>query len=264
MDSDAFAREQALRRRSQYPVWAKWLQGSVGRAMALVLGNRLTPDTAEAWDPRTFRCEMIGPRGRRFELTGYLWKSRRRCGCVVTVPILSGRSEKAVEVGIRHRQLRHLVQDDPDQLKRTLLRAAFRMAAWDLNMGLSASRTVVCESPREDLIEPHQDRQCELIESLPGGGHRCRQPLAQDPARGGTSLSACDGCTFPEIWVRCANLDLKGTTGFTDDSGELRRQAFMLCRLTEQMVEFEDCPGRECFSPSLLTRIIPLDYKHTR
>jgi hypothetical protein len=169
-----------------------------------------------------------------------------------------------VEVSTRHRQVRQMFEQDPDQLKRIMLRAAFRMAALDLSMGLASSRSVVCESPQDDLLEPHQDRQCELREEVLTGGHRCHMPLAQDAARGGTTLSACEGCNYPELWQRCASLDLKGTTGFNDDQGALFRQAHLLCRLDGQVVDPEECPTRDCFSPSLMTRIISLDYKHTR
>jgi hypothetical protein len=264
LDSDEIARAEALRRVFQNSFLHRWYRGSVGKVLARLRGTSLGPDAEEAWDERVFRCEMIGPRGRRFELSGHLWKSRRRCGCVVTVPILSGRSQKAVEVSTRHRQVRQMFEQDPDQLKRIMLRAAFRMAALDLSMGLASSRSVVCESPQDDLLEPHQDRQCELREEVLTGGHRCHMPLAQDAARGGTTLSACEGCNYPELWQRCASLDLKGTTGFNDDQDTLFRQAHLLCRLDGQVVDPEECPTRDCFSPSLMTRIISLDYKHTR
>jgi hypothetical protein len=264
LDSDEIARAEALRRVFQDSFLHRWYRASVGKALARLLGTSLSPDAEEPWDERVFHCEMIGPRGRRFELSGHLWKSRRRCGCVVTVPILSGRSQKAVEVNVRHRQVRQMFEQDPDQLKRIMLRAAFRMAALDLSMGMASSRSVICGSPRDDLLEPHQDRQCELREEVVTGGHRCRAPLSQDAARGGTTLSACEGCNYPEIWQRCASLELKGTTGFTNERDALLRQAHLLCRLDSKVVDPEECLTRDCFSPSLMTRIISLDYRHTR
>jgi hypothetical protein len=257
------AREQALRKRLVDPPWRRWLRG-VGASLGTWATEWLAPDAPEPWDERFFRAETIGPRGRRFELVGHLWRSRRRCGCIVTVPILSGRVEKAVEVRSHHRALRELFETDPEQVKKILLRAAFRMAVRDLNAGLVASRTVECESPREDLLEPHQDRYCELREELPGIGYRCRQPLPQDATRGGTTLSACARCNLPEVWERCSNLKLEGTTGFQDDEERLHRRAHLMCRLTEKIVPAEECLSKDCFSPSVITRVIALDHIHTR
>lgn len=257
-------RQGTLRRRSTDSAWRRFLRGAIGGRFSRGIQEWLAPDTAEPWDDRVFRAEMIGPRGRRFELYGHLWASRRRRGGVVTIPILSGHADKTVEVRARDRDVRALLENDPEQLKAMLLRAAYRMAVRDLTAGLQGSRTVTCESCRQDLIEPHQDRQCELREELPTGGHRCRQPLAQDRARGGTTLAACAGCNFPEIWMRCNELKLEGTIGTVEENDVTQRRAHMMCRVTQKIVDVGECLHLDCFSPTVITRIIEIEVQRTR
>ena len=257
-------RDAALRRRTVDFWWWRWLRGAVSLVGSAKLRDSLAPDTPEPWDDRVFRTAVVGPRGRQFELFGHLWASRRRRGCVVTIPILSGNEEKAVEVDARHREVRTLLREDAEEVKKLLLRAAYRMAVRDVVAGLHATRTVVCDSPRQDLIEPHQDRYCELREEVPGGRFRCRVPMEQDRRRGATTLSACAQCDFPEIWQRCDHLNLEGTVGVVGDDGVLRRRAQMVCRLERKRPEVENCPQRECFSPSVITRVTEVETGRTR
>ena len=253
-----------LRRRRQDSIWRRWLRLILGNLLGAGLSKWLAADAAVPWDDRVFRMEVIGPRGRRFELLGNLWASNRRCGCVVTVPTLAANVEKAIEVGVTHKEIRALLNNDPAQLKKMLLRAAFDMAVLDLNKGIAGSRTVICQSAREDLLEPHQDRTCDLRQELPGGSYRCRRPLQQDAARGSTTLSACSECNFPEIWERCSNLDLQGTIGVIGEEGRLHRRAHVLCRLTRKTPDTDECQRLECFSPSLVTRVVAVDARRTR
>jgi hypothetical protein len=153
--------------------------------------------------------------------------------------------------------------DDPARLQKMLLRAGFRAAVSDLLVGAMGPRRTTCESPRRDLLEPHQDRQCELRQELPGGARRCRQPMPQDRTRGSTTPSACDDCDLPEIWERCSCLKLEGTVGFFDPDGGLHRRAHTVCRLTGEAVDLANCPRKDCFSPSTITRIIAVDAGRT-
>jgi len=256
------ARARALQECLEDSRWRRCLRRVIGGLLSLRAREWLGPDNAESWDDRRFRAALVGPDGRHFELLGHLWASRRRRGCVVTVLSPSGQVDKGVEVAVASREVRNLLDQDPEQLKKILLRAAYRTAVMDIRAGALASRVIKCDAPREDLVEPHQDRYCELREELPGIGFRCRQPLPQDGSRGGTTLAACSGCNFPEIWERCRSLKLEGTVGTVDEV--LHRQAHMLCSMTGSIADVGECLGRECFSPSLVTRIIAVDQRRTR
>jgi hypothetical protein len=255
---------RALSRRDLDPVWRKILRATVGIVSSASLRAWLAPDVAEPWDDRVLRTEVIGPRGRRFELLGRLWQSPRRLGCVVTVPTLASDVDKGIEIDTRHTEVRILLKDAPEELRKVLLRAAFRTAIADLMVGSTGSRTVVCKSPREDLFGPHQDRHCELRQDAPGGRCRCRSPMQQDATRGTSNPSACDGCDFPEIWMRCSNLKLEGTIGFFDREGALHRRAHTICRLTGRVADTDNCPREDCFSPTTITRVIPVYEGRTR
>ncbi len=255
---------RALSRRDADPVWRRILRATIGIVSSASLRAWLAPDVAEPWDDRLLRAEVIGPRGRRFELLGRLWQSPRRRGCVVTVPTLASDVDKGIEIDTRHAEIRSLLKDAPEELHRVLLRAAFRTAIADLMVGATGSRTVVCKSPEDDLFGPHRDRHCELRQDGPGGGCRCRSPMQQDATRGTSNPSACDGCDFPEIWMRCSNLKLEGTIGFFDRDGGLRRRAHTICRLTGGVADTENCPREDCFSPSTITRVIPVHEGRTR
>jgi len=257
-------REQALRRRSADSRWRRLLRATVGKVAGLRVREWLGRDDAEPWDDRVFRAELMGPYGAHFELVGHLWASRRRRGCVVIVITPSRPVDKGIEVSATQRDVRSLLQNNPDQLKKILLRAAYRAAVVDVRAGVMASGVTTCDSPREDLIELHQDRYCELREEQPSIGFRCRHSLAQDQTHGGTSLPACSGCNFPEVWERCSNLKLEGTIGTVDEDGVLRRRAHMLCTVTQGIVDPGECLGRECFSPCVITRVIALDHDRTR
>ncbi|HUU53723.1 MAG TPA: hypothetical protein VMY87_02295, partial [Armatimonadota bacterium] len=199
---------RALSRRDLDPVWRKILRATVGIVSSASLRAWLAPDVAEPWDDRVLRTEVIGPRGRRFELLGRLWQSPRRLGCVVTVPTLASDVDKGIEIDTRRTEVRSILKDAPEELRRVLLRAAFRTAIADLMVGSTGSRTVVCKSPEDDLFGPHRDRHCELRQDGPGDRCRCRSSMQQDATRGASNPSACDGCDFPEIWMRCSNLKL--------------------------------------------------------
>ncbi|MBN1459255.1 MAG: hypothetical protein JXA57_06950, partial [Armatimonadetes bacterium] len=216
----------------------------------------LAPDVPEAWDARVFRTEVIGPRGRRFDLLGRLWRSPRRRGCVVTIPTLPGNVDKRVEVSAFHRDTRELLARESGTVRKALLRAAFRMAIADLMMGAVGKRNVVCDSPREDLLEPNQDRQCDLRLKSTGGGYRCRDSLPQDATQGTTTPAACETCTFPEVWERCRDLKLEGTIGIIDHQGRLHRRAHMICRMTGSAVDTDQCLSKDCFAPVTITRVI--------
>ncbi len=262
--SDQELLAKSMPRRSQDHTWRRWLRVTFGFLLGTAVREWLAADIARPWDDRVFRAEIIGPRGRRFELLGYLWESPKRCGCVVTVPTLPGNVEKAVEVYSRHPEARPLLDSEPERLQKVLLRAGFRTAIADLNSGSMGNRTVACASPRIDLLEPHQDRQCDVRQELPDGGYRCRQPMPQDGTRGATNPSACESCGFPEIWQRCSSLKLEGTVGFFDHEGTLHRRAHSVCRLTGSPADVENCLRLECFSPSTITRIIATQPGRTR
>ena len=255
---------RALSRRDVDPVWRRILRATVSIVSSASLRAWLAPDVAEPWDDRVLGTEVIGPRGRRFELLGRLWQSPRRRGCVVTVPTLASDVDKGIEIATRHAEVRSLLNDAPEGLQKLLLRAAFRTAIADLMVGSTGSRTVVCKSPEDDLFGPHRDRHCELRQDGPGGRCRCRSPMQQDATRGASNPAACDGCDFPEIWMRCSNLKLEGTIGFFDRDGALHRRAHTICRLTGRVADTENCPREDCFSPSTITRVIPVYEGRTR
>lgn len=238
------------------PAWKQALRAVLGWSLPEGVRNWLAPDLAEPWDARVFRTEVIGPRGRRFELLGRVWRSPRRRGCVVTIPTLPGNVDKRVEVSVSHRDIRELLARDSATVRSVLLRAAFRLAIADLMVGAVGQRSIVCDSPREDLLEPNQDRQCDLRLTSTGGGYRCRDSLPQDATQGTTTPAACETCTFPEVWERCRDLKLEGTIGVIDHEGRLHRRAHMICRLTGSAVEADQCLTQECFSPITITRVI--------
>jgi hypothetical protein len=238
------------------PAWKRALRLLLGWSLGDAGRRWLAPDAAEPWDARIFRAEVIGPRGRRFELLGRVWRSPRRRGCAVTIPTLPGNVDKRIEVSASHRDIRGLLERDSSSLQNILLRATFRMAIADLMVGAVGRRSVVCDSPREDLLEANQDRQCDLRLKSTSGGYRCRDSMPQDPTQGTTTPTACETCTFPEIWERCGHLKLGGTMGIIDHEGRLHRRAHMVCRLTSLAVQTQECLRKDCFSPVTITRVI--------
>lgn len=258
------ARQVALRRRSADSRWRQWMRAFTGGLLGARVREWLAPDIAEPWEDAVFRAEVMTPGQGRFQLWGHLWRSRRRRGCVVTIPVSRAHIEKAVEVGTHHRLVRNLLREDAEQVKKMLLRAAYRTAVSDLLAGRMTSRTIICDSPREDLIAPHQDRLCELREEMPGGGYRCRRPMQQDRTRGATTLAACARCNFPEIFQRCSSLQLEGTIGIVGENGVLRRSAHMVCAVSGTVADIEQCLSKPCFSPCTITEITAVDYGRTR
>ncbi len=257
-------RRESLLRRARDSRW-RYLLRKLGLGLLGTTAREwLRPDVAEAWDDRLFRAEVVASGGRRFELFGHAWVSPRRVGSVVAIPTIRGQTERVIEVLLGQSGVRELFRASPETLKRVLLRAGFRIAITDLLRGILGSRTIVCHDPVQDLLEPHQDRQCELRQEATGDSYRCRQPLAQDTSRGATNPSACGDCDFPEIWERCANLKLEGTIGIVDQAGRLHRRAHTVCRLSGQVVPLGECPRQECFSPSVITRVIAVDAGRTR